>query len=104
MGNAGSPLPRLRRALLTGSMTLIDAAARELPHVGLEDALRILVVMAERRDQRYPRAAARWAARLIAERHLDLDEGRRVLALVDALPLAPEAIVLTLRDLCRHRG
>lgn len=101
VGDAGSDLARLRRSILTKNMTLIDAAASNLPHISLEDALRILLVMAERRDPRYGRAAARWAARLTAEHRLELDQSRQVLALVEALPQAPDAIALVLRDLCK---
>jgi hypothetical protein len=43
-------------------MTIIDAAAAELGRLGLEDALRMLVVMAEKGDPRFPEAAARFAA------------------------------------------
>ena len=92
-----------RRALLTQNVALIDAAAAELPTIGLDDALRILVVMASKRDARYSRAAARWAARAAAERRLDLDETRRVLALVDVLPEAPDAIAMRLQTLCALR-
>lgn len=81
-------------------MMMIDAAARELPQVSLDDALRVLVVMAARRDERYGRAAARWAARVTSERRLGLDESRRVLALVDVLPQAPEAVCERLRGYC----
>ena len=52
---------RFRRALLTKNVKLIEAASRELQHVGLDDALRVLVVFAERGDARYERAAARFA-------------------------------------------
>lgn len=97
MGNAGSDYALFRRALLTRSMTQIDAAARALPRIGLEDALRILVVMAEKRDPRYERAAARWAARADLELGLGVDESRRVLALVELLPEAPEAFAVRLR-------
>jgi hypothetical protein len=95
----GSAYARFRRALLTKNLTLIDAAARELPHVSLEDALRILVVMAGRRDERYERAAARWAARAVSECRLDLAASRRVLALVDVLPDAPDGVAARLRVL-----
>jgi hypothetical protein len=78
-------------------MTIIDAAARELPQVSLDDALRILVVMAEKRDPRYARAAARWAARVTTEKGMGLEESRRVFALVDVLPDAPEVVSMTLR-------
>jgi len=100
IGDAGSPYPRFRRALLTGNVHLIDAAARELPQVSLEDALRIVVVLAQKSDPRYEAAAARWAARASIERRLSLAEARRVNALLDALPAAPEAVALTLRRCC----
>lgn len=99
MTSQGSAYARFRRALLTGNLAVIDAAARELPQVSLEDALRILVVMAAKGDERYERAAARWAARVTAERRLGMDESRRVLALVDVLPEAPEAVAAKLRAL-----
>jgi hypothetical protein len=50
MTSDGHAHSRFRRALLTKNVNLVDAAARELRHVGLDDALRILVVLAERRD------------------------------------------------------
>ena len=70
-------------------MTLIDAAAREVQHVGLDDALRILVVLAERRDRRFGHAAARFAGRVTTEQRLSLAEARYVLALAEAIPRAP---------------
>lgn len=104
MGNHGHPYPRFRRALLTKNLSLVDAAARELPHVDLGDALRILVLMAEQRDARFPRAAARWAARATGELGLDLDQSRRLFALVDALPEAPEVIAEHVRGVLRRPG
>jgi hypothetical protein len=94
----GSAYPRFRRALLTGNLTLIDAAARELPQIGLEDALRIVVVMAARRDQRFDRAAARLAARMTIERRLGLAEARYVLALAESLQASPDAVGELLRQ------
>jgi hypothetical protein len=63
MTSQGSPHARFRRALLTKNMTIIDAAAAELGRLGLEDALPMLVVMAEKGDPCFPEAAARFAAR-----------------------------------------
>jgi hypothetical protein len=40
---------RFRRALRAKNVNLIEAAARELQHVGLDDALRVVVVFAARR-------------------------------------------------------
>jgi len=96
----GAPHARFRRALLTGNVALVDAAARELPSISLEDALRMLALMATKRDERYERAAARWAGRVIAERHLGLADGRRVLALVEVMPDAVDAVEQRLRRYC----
>ncbi len=86
MTSQGHAYARFRRALLTRNVRLIDAAARELTEISLEDALRILVVLAEKGDGRFERAAARFAARATTERRLDLAESRYVLALAEALP------------------
>jgi hypothetical protein len=99
----GSGYANFRRALLGGNLTIIQAAAAELGEVQLEDALRILVVMAKTQDARYGRAAARWAARATAERRLDVAESRRLLALVEVLPDAPDAIEPVLRRICASR-
>jgi hypothetical protein len=92
MSIKGSPYPRFRRALLTGNLNVIEAAAAELPAVDLEDALRILVVMAEKRDARFDRAAARWAARAALERRLDTAASMHLLALVQCLPSSPAGV------------
>ena len=92
----GSPHARFRRALLTKNVRLIDAAAAELQSIALDDALRILVVLAEKGDPRYEKAAARFAARAVLERRLSPSEGHRVLALAESLPSAPEAVALLL--------
>ena len=41
----GGPYARFRRALDTGNLTLVRAAAAELPRVALPDALRVCVLM-----------------------------------------------------------
>jgi hypothetical protein len=96
----GGSYPNFRRALLTGNMQIIEGAAAELGAIQLHDALRILIVMARTHDERYERAAARWAARVTAERRLGLSESRRLLALVEVLPDAPDAVEPALRSLC----
>jgi hypothetical protein len=104
MTSEGSPHARFRRALLTGNLTLIDAAARELRYVGLDDALRVLIVMVERGDARFDHAAARFAGRVITETRLGLAEARYVLALVESLPRSPDAIGELLRRALRGIG
>ena len=63
----GSAYSRFHRALTTGNLQPIQAAAAELPKVSLEDALAILIVLAQRGDPHFERAAARWVGRLLAE-------------------------------------
>lgn len=91
---------RFRRALLTKNVMLISAAAADLQHVELDDALRVLLVLAEKGDARYERAAARFAARVTHERRLALAEARYVLALAEALPRSPDSIAELLRPFC----
>jgi hypothetical protein len=87
MTSQGRHYSRFRRALLTKDLQL--AAATELPTVRLDDALRVLVVMAERRDPRFDKAAARFAARVVLERRLGPSEAHRILALAESLPTRP---------------
>jgi hypothetical protein len=96
----GSPHARFRRALLTKNLTIIDAAAAELGWLDLGDALRVLRVMAEKRDPRFRRAAARFAARVTTEKQLEPLEAHRVLALAEALPQSPDAIGVVLESYC----
>jgi hypothetical protein len=96
----GSAHARFRRALLTKNLTIIDAAAAELGRLDLDDALRVLMVMAEKRDPRFDRAAARFAARVTLERGLGPSEAHRVLTLAECLPEAPDAMANVLRRLC----
>ncbi len=57
----------------------------------LDDALDFCVLLAEKADDRYERAAARLAARLALEQRLSLQEQADVRTLRDMLPLDPEA-------------
>jgi hypothetical protein len=63
----GSPYPRFRRALSTGNLALVRAAARELPRVDLGDALAVCVLLADQEPARFERAAIRWLARFCLE-------------------------------------
>src|SRR3954469_11045470 len=63
----GHPYTRFRRALATGNSRIAEAAARDLEHVALADALALCLLYRDD-PERYERAAARWIARLIAER------------------------------------
>ena len=63
----GSPYARFRRALATENEHLILAAARELPQIALNDALRICLVLRDGDPDRYERAAVRWLGRFALE-------------------------------------
>ncbi len=66
MTSQGSPYTRFDRALKTGNLDIIRAAAAELPRVELGDALKIVWLM---RDDEllYERAAKRWLGRFVNE-------------------------------------
>lgn len=72
MTSQGSSYSRFQRALTTGNLHIIRAAAAELPHIELEDAARICAVIAERRPDRLDAAGTRWIHRLCTERDPDL--------------------------------
>ena len=60
----GSALPRFRRALKTGNLTLIRNAAAELRRVDVGDALAASASRFARPEpERFERAALRWLAR-----------------------------------------
>lgn len=63
----GAANRRLERALVDGDLARAVSASRELPRVGLQDAAKILFLMALNRDRRYPKAAARWLSRFASE-------------------------------------
>jgi hypothetical protein len=100
VSSAPDAYARFRHALLTKNVIVVYAAARDVGHLSLEDALRLLVLLAEKRDERFERAAARFAARVTTERQLDLAESRYVLALTEALRRSPDAVALLLRPYC----
>lgn len=57
MGDAGSAYQRFQRALATGNLQLIRAAAAELPRVDLGDALAVCMAIRAAEPQRFERAA-----------------------------------------------
>jgi hypothetical protein len=63
----GRPYARFRRALRVRSLLQAESAARELPHVGLLDALDYLALLAAEEPDRYDRGAKRWLSGLLAE-------------------------------------
>jgi hypothetical protein len=83
----GSAYSRLRRAIQARNLAIIHATAAELGHVGLWDALGILLVIEARDDERFDAAAVRWAGRLALETpDLTLAELAGALESLHALP------------------
>jgi hypothetical protein len=92
MSSQGRASARFQRALTTSNLQLVEAAAAELPSIRLEDALAIVVLLAEARDPRFERAAARWVGRLLTETPAHLRDARFALALVEHLPDCRDAL------------
>ena len=67
MTSDGSSYARLRRAIQARSLPLIRVSAAELRHIGLRDALGILLVIEAQAEERFEAAAVRWAGRLALE-------------------------------------
>ena len=78
--------------MTTGNLRAIEVAAAELPRIGLDDALAILIVLAQTNDPRFDRAAARWVGRLLTETPATLSDARFALALVERLPGCRDAL------------
>src|SRR4051794_32243473 len=82
----GHPYRWFATALKRRDLAGAKAAAAELDHVTLTDALSIVVLMAECGDRALDRAAARWLARLVAEhRAVGLGELRHALTALESL-------------------
>jgi hypothetical protein len=85
-GGEGSAYSRFRRALDRGNVVEALSSASELEHVGLVEALEIVLLLHEKEPRRFGRAALRWHGRYCREvRDVDLDAGQAVLAALCAL-------------------
>ena len=104
MSPQGSPYARFRRALASRNATVALAAAAELPHLGLPDALALCLVLHDGDPGRYGRAAVRFAARYALELpRVDLPEAQLLLALLAAVGDG-DAVGQALADVCAARG
>jgi hypothetical protein len=101
----GSPYSRFRRALATGNETLVIAAARELPRISLDDALRVCLVLRDGDSERFERAAVRWLGRFALEaKGATIADLRTAADALDALPNQPVSAMEQLQRLCLARG
>jgi hypothetical protein len=76
----GSAHARFQRALEGGTPLLVRATAAELPPIALDDALAICLVFLDGEPESFPRAAARWVARLTLEQPVALTDANLALA------------------------
>src|SRR6476469_5017928 len=101
----GSAYTRFRRALEAGNELLVIAAARELPHISLDDALRICLVFRNGDRQRYERAAVRWLGRFALEaRGVTIDTLRAAADALNQLPRDAPAAMERLQRICFEHG
>ena len=101
MTSSGSAYARFRRALQTGNLTMIRAAAAELPSVRLDDALEVCVLLRDREPERYEAAAVRWIARFCVERQdVSLTDVQHATTAFGLLPREPEEALGILQALC----
>jgi hypothetical protein len=82
----GHAYSRFRRALDRGNVIDALSSASELEHVGLTEALELVLLLHAKDAQRFGRAALRWHGRYCREvADVDLEEGQVVLAALAAL-------------------
>ena len=92
MTSHGSPYARFQRALRIGRLSMVRAAAAELPRIDLDDALAICLLIERQDGERYERAVVRWLARLATEvPAVGIDDLREGLVAFEALPYNPVA-------------
>lgn len=100
----GHPHTRFQRALETGNLNIIRAAAAELPRVELDDALRILWLM---RDDEllYERAAMRWLGRFCLEcSGATLEDIEKAAKALRSVWWNPQESTRILADICAGNG
>jgi hypothetical protein len=101
----GSAYTRFRRALEAGNEMIVLATARELPHIALDDALRICLVLRGGDRRRYERAAVRWLGRFALEaRGLTIADLRSAADALDSLPTRANDALEHLQRLCLEHG
>jgi hypothetical protein len=105
MTSEGSPYARFQRALRIGRLSMVRAAAAELPRIELDDALSICLLISEQDTERYERAVVRWLARLSLEvPTVRIEDLRAGLLAFEALPENPGGARTALADLCTRHG
>jgi hypothetical protein len=105
MTSDGSAYTRFKRALGTGNLNLIRAAAAELPRVSLPDALEVCLLLRDLDQSRFERAAVRWLGRFALEaKDVTISALETAAAALRLLPQRPEASMEILSSLCFQHG
>jgi hypothetical protein len=105
MTSEGSPHSRFQRALATGNLHVVRAAAAELPRIGVAEAAAVLLVIARAAPEAYPRAAIRWLGKLCLERsNVALADIARAAAALEALPGDATGALEGLAAVCERAG
>jgi hypothetical protein len=107
LGDAGSQYALFQRSIERRNLVSATSAAHALSELSLADAAALVALAAEKDpDGMFPRAAARWAARYMAEAaQVDIDEAVLLVAALSGLRRQdPRASLLALVAICRRRG
>jgi aminoglycoside/choline kinase family phosphotransferase len=105
MTSDGSPYARFQRALRVGRLSMVRAAAAELPRIDLDDALSICLLISEQDAARFERAVVRWLARLSLEvPTIRIEDLRAGLLAFEALAENPVGARTALAELCARHG
>jgi hypothetical protein len=85
MTSSGSAYGRFRLALDNDNLLAAKAAAAELQHVGLAEALELTLLILAREPTRFRAAALRWHARYCGDNKVSIEEATAVLGLLAML-------------------
>ena len=85
MASSGSAYGRFRRALDNRNLLAARAAAIELQHVGLAEALELTLLILVKEPTRFRAAALRWHARYSGDNKVSIEEATAVLGLLAML-------------------
>jgi hypothetical protein len=99
------PYARVHAAIENGDLGFLIRHAREMPRMGLGDALKVCLLYRDQDIERYYAAAVRWLRRFAAEaKEASLEDIQTAAAALDALPGQPQAAMEQLSTLCVQGG
>jgi hypothetical protein len=105
MTSQGTAQARFQRFIRSGNVFQADIAARELGDVSLSDALSLCLLYEAVGDPRFPRAHARWLARMSREKLLSGEQVDLLRAAAGALGTSFRPVALdVLLAACRRLG